>query len=98
MNREAVLRWLGLAPLPVVLMICLTTTGSLAGWVWVVADELKEQKAIVAVAVEQAKTAKAIVEHSDDKLDVLLISVTELRGELAAMRTENERVRKENNR
>ncbi len=95
MSREAVMKWLGLAPLPVVLMICLTTTGTLAGWVWAIAGELKDQKTIVAVAVEQATVAKTITERADDKLDVLLIGITELRGDLAALRIEVERARQE---
>lgn len=87
MNRDAIWKWLSAAPLPVVLSICLTTTGTLAGWVWVVAGEQATQKAAVAVAVEQAKDAKENIADTRDalgsidaKIDRLIQAVADLQA------------------
>jgi hypothetical protein len=88
MTREDMWKWLGTAPLPVVLTICLTCTGALAGWVWVVAAEVGSQATVVAVAAEQAATAQKVAGKSDDKLDRLLVGVTVLQGQMTALQVQ----------
>lgn len=94
-DKDAVWEWLKTAPLPVVLMICLSTTGVLAGWMWAIAGEVKDQKAVIAVAAEQALVAKTITEKSDDKLDMLLIGMAELRLEVSALKLETSALKQE---
>jgi capsular polysaccharide biosynthesis protein len=65
-------KWLRTAPLPVVLAISLMSSGGLATWLWAVDKEQDAQKASVAVAAEQAKTAAEIAKSMDAKLDKLL--------------------------
>src|SRR5574341_806281 len=89
--RAAFWKWLTSAPLPVVLFICLTSTSAVAGWVWTIADATAAQSAAVAVAAEQAKTAKADVQDTKEamirmetKLDRLLEAVANLKAAEAA--------------
>lgn len=98
-QNEALWKWLKTAPLPVVLTICLSTTGALAGWVWAVADDLANQRAIVAVAAEQARTAKenqakleTQLSEFDKKIDKVLAAIVELKT------AERVRAAKENSR
>lgn len=85
--------WLKAAPLPVVLLICLTTTGAMGSWVWAVAGEVREQKAAVAVAAEQGKAAVRASQNVEnrlarveDKLDRLM----EIVAGLAARRADDD--------
>jgi len=77
-------KWLRTAPLPVVLSICLTTSGGLATWLWAVDKEQDEQKATVAVAAEQAKTAADTAKKMDEKLDKVLEAVLAIQLQQAA--------------
>lgn len=86
-NRDEMWRWLASAPLPVVLSICLTTTGALGSWVWALNSDIGAQKVAVAVAVEQAAAAdrhtQSItnrLERIEDKLDQLIDAVAELKA------------------
>lgn len=85
--------WLKAAPLPVVLSICLTTTGAISTWVWAVAGEVREQRAAVAVAAEQGKAAvrssqnvESRLTRLEDKLDRLV----EIAAGLAARRADDD--------
>lgn len=89
LDREALWKWLGSAPLPVVLSICLGTSGVLGRWVWAVAAEVSDQKATVAVAAEQAEAARdaaraveARLVRLEEKLDRLLEAVAGIRPSL----------------
>lgn len=62
MSSDAVKRWLIAAPPVALLTVCLTAVGGLASWVWVVSAEVKDQKAVAAVAAAQASGA---AEHAD---------------------------------
>ena len=84
MTTDETWKWLRTAPLPVVLSICLTTSGGLATWLWAVDKEQSEQKADVAVAAEQAKTAADTAKKMDEKLDKVLEAVLAIQLQQAA--------------
>lgn len=84
--------WLKAAPLPVVLLICLATTGAMGSWVWAVAAEVDEQKAKVAVAAAEGRAAVRAAQNVEnrlarveDKLDRLM----EIVAGLAARRADD---------
>jgi hypothetical protein len=77
-------KWLKGAPLPVVLSMCLTSSSVLAAWVYAVEKEQEAQKAPIAVAAEQAKTAVEIAKGLDAKIDKLLEIVLEMKAEKKA--------------
>jgi hypothetical protein len=81
-------KWLKTAPLPVVLSMCLTSSGILATWLYAVDKEQSEQRAAVAVAAEQAKTAAEIAKGMDAKVDRLLVIVLEMQAEKKAEKAE----------
>ena len=80
--------WVKTAPLPVVLSICLTSftmVGSYAYSIDKAAQEHeKEERAAVAVAAEQAKTAAEVAKAMDGKIDKLLQIVIRMEAEKAA--------------
>lgn len=84
-SRAEIWQWLGSAPLPVVLSICLSTSGMLAGWVWAVAAEVRIQQTVAAVAAvkaDAANTTAVAVEtrlsRMESKLDRLLDKVARI--------------------
>jgi hypothetical protein len=81
---EAIWDWLKKAPLPVVLALCLSSTGLLGTWLWAVDKEQSEQKTAVAVAAEQAKTAADTAKKMDEKLDKVLEAVLAIQLQQAA--------------
>lgn len=90
-GREELWAWLKSAPLPVVLTICLTTSGGLTAWVWALSERVSASTATAQLAVEKAETAKSLAADGDDrltrmdgKLDRLLVAVTELKTAEAA--------------
>lgn len=76
-------RWLRAAPLPAILALALSALGALASWTWVVASEVQEQKATVAVAAVQAQLAVTTTGRIEDKVDKLIDAVNDLRTEHA---------------
>ena len=92
--REMLWQWVATAPLPVVLFICLTTTSMLAGWVWNVAAEVREQQTVAAVAASEARAAKEVavsaesrLARMEDKLDWLKEAVAEMKANHNARRS-----------
>lgn len=91
--KDLVWKWVVSAPPAVVLSICLTVTGGLGGWVWVIAGEQADQKAAVAVAVEKSRGAveKALEVQDaqtrvESKIDRLLEAVARIEANEAAKR------------
>lgn len=85
--------WLKAAPLPVVLLICLTTTGAISTWVWAVAGEVREQRAAVAVAAEQGQAAvrsSQNIESRLTRLETKLDRLMEIVAGLAARRADED--------
>lgn len=87
MPKEHIWRWVGTAPLPVVLSVCLFTSGLLAAWVWDVQAEVHQQQTISAVATAEATAAKNValtaesrLVRMETKLDMLLDEVATLRA------------------
>lgn len=90
-NREIVWSWLATAPPAVVLSICLTATGALAAWTWLIAGEVRDQHATVAVAAEQARAASESQHRSEAKIDRLIEVVSDLRADIARLRRDRDR-------
>jgi hypothetical protein len=82
-GKDAIWSWLITAPPSVVLSICLTVTSATAIWTWSVASEVRDQRATVAVAAEQAHAASTSQHRVEAKLDHLIEAVADLRATLA---------------
>lgn len=80
--------WFKTAPLPVVLSICCSSFVVLGSYAYSIDEaaqkHVSEEKAAVAVAAEQAKTAAEIAKGMDGKLDKLLGIVLKMEAEKAA--------------
>ena len=80
--------WVKTAPLPVVLSICLTSFTLVGSYAYSIDKAQQrhavEEKAAVAVAAEQAKTAAEIAKGMDGKIDKLLQIVIRMEADKAA--------------
>jgi len=77
-------QWVARAPLPVVLALGIISSGFLSNWLWALEKEQNAQKASVAVAAEQAKTAAEVAKRMDEKLDKVLEAVQTIQLQQAA--------------
>lgn len=87
--------WLKTAPLPVVLSICLTSFSLVGSYAYSIdkaaQKHVVEEKATVAVAAEQAKTAAEIARNMDGKIDKLLEAVLKMQAEREAEKAKKEK-------
>jgi maleate cis-trans isomerase len=93
-TKEVTWEWLKTAPLPVVLSLCLTSFMVLGSYAWSIDNEVKEQKAVVAVAAEKAKVAAEVAIKIEEKLDKVLELVSHIAIEQAVAKSKAEEAKK----